>query len=417
MKETSTTGTPKVSPPSSSLVTTNTETSPSLLTASTLKRLANGEKRLTRNRGMWYEAVMNMYHCGFITEPTEVADCVYTATQTGHGWVAVASEMACGLPGQIWPGKSSVSWVCGAGGPHGRLIDTQDVARMEKAYAVCTALGADCYMPWSMGRIATACMKWAVDPKRCPTNTERLLKDITIGYHDCTPGHYPDHGERFIRDPMKDLFDEGSAHPNPDYRPGATMYDVSGYYYNLLVRARSPRLQVGSRLFWGDLTDREGGRWKDMLVAVASYKTLRNSLVGSAMGAKGKRPVYAQDKAKPGTSKRTMIPLPGGPFRGLGLLIVRTGWELSCIASGEVDSIYGTIDSVTSVGETPPRVWTAYGLKTEIRHQGDTTIHRRGCWKVGPKATIPYISGHTMTVPVARAELPERLYYREWLEE
>lgn len=339
----------------------------------------------------WAAAVRDVHDCGWLSEPYEVARGVWAAQPTAHGWRAAAYELAARLPGQVWPGRRSVSWVCGANGPHGRLLDPGDVPAIREAQDTLADLGLRDEMPWSLGRIARALLTWAVPPERCPANTDHLLEGIEVGYHDCRPGEYPQ----------------------------AQMWDVHSYYYTLLERAPSPRVQVGrsGSVHWGALTTEERARWRQMLAVVDRQKVLRNSLVGTAMGAKGKRVVFVRDKERPGRALRVPVSLPGGPYRGLGLLIVRTGYELCHAAACETDSIYSTIDSVCFVGQSTrgPKAWESLGFECAVKAGGAADIRRRGCWRVGHAQTVPYAREYRMPVGVPRPGPPPFLVWKEWL--
>jgi len=346
--------------------------------------------KLQRQSERWQqlqEAVFTLWVRERITHPQFVAPGVWACSHTGHGWGQVAYDLACQLPGQIWPGRKGCSWVCN--GLAGQLIDIDDVPDLRHATDTLADLGIREEEYWSMGRAARALLGWVADPATCPVNNDVLLDGIEIGYHDCQPGVYE----------------------------CATMYDCKSYYFRLLERLPSLRvIATKDALIWDQMTPCEKARWKDALQAVEGCKVLRNSLVGCAMGASGKTLAYKRDPERPGRAVAFQLRLPGGPFRGAGLLIIRSAYELCQLASLQTDSVYSTIDSVVTESSLRPKVWEDLGLQVERKAGGLAVICRRGCWKVGPKETLPYKAGYRLSVPVSRAETPHTQYWRQWLQ-
>lgn len=343
----------------------------------------------------WSYAVMELARRRYITPPLYVAPGVWAATHTGHGWGQAAYTLATLLPGQLWNGRRSVSWVCGRprtgeAPVRCRLIDVDDRLKIREAQDTLADLGIRDGWLWSVGACARAALSWVADPATVPSNTEILLEGIEVGYHDCAPGVY---------DPL-------------------TLFDVSAYYYNLAARLPSLRVEASrsGALHWQPMRPDESARWRDLLQAVEGCKVLRNSLVGCAMGARGKRKAWVGDPARPGRARQITLGLPGGPFRGAGLLVIRSAYELCNIASLQCSSVYSTIDSVATESALPPKVWVDLGLAVERKAAGLGVICRRGCWSVGPKQTLPYKAGYRLSVPVSRAETPQIQYWREWLQ-
>lgn len=344
--------------------------------------MANDERR-----GQFAVAVAELRRRNVIGEAWEVWPGCW-ATAPVRGWQHVGREAAGLLPGQIWPGRGGVSWVCGSGGPHGRIMASTQVQDIGRAQDTCAGLGIRSDTHWSIGRMARDLLTYVCDPDTCPIRSEHLGQGIELGYHCCKPGAYPD----------------------------SLLLDVSAYYYSLLCRAPSLRVVCGRRgsVVWGPMSDGERGRFRDVLALVAPDKILRNSLVGCAMGATGKRLVYMRDKQTREVVKRRMT-LPGGPFRGLGLLILRSGYEITAAEALCSDATYSTIDSVVTQSTLSGRVWERFGLEVSVKASGDADIIRRGCWAVGPLKTEPYTSGYRGTVAVPPAPLPAVQYHRAWL--
>jgi len=337
------------------------------------------------------EAVADLYYCGFVTLPVPVAPNVYHCSHTGHGFQAAAREIARNLPGQVWPGRRGFSWVCGGGGPHGVVFDSGDLAKLHAAQDRLADLGLDRNV-WSLGRAARLLLHFvAPGAKAGPgRSAERLLEGIEVGYHDCIPGEYP----------------------------SATMYDVRAYYYSLLTRLPSLRVGVlGGKVEFYPMSADERARWREVLEVVNEQKVLRNSIFGAAMGKTGKSTVFHRDKARPGKVRERRLQLPPGPFRGAGLLVARTAWELCRDASEETDSVYSTVDSVTTRSGSEPQTWKGLGLIPERCHEGRAHICGLGSWRIGDahEGTKPYRAGMRQPRPVERHERPQVAYGRAWL--
>jgi len=233
-----------------------------------------------------------------------------------------------------------------------------------------------------------------------------------VGYHECTPGEYGD----------------------------CALYDCSAYYYTMLSRiAEGEIITLRPRFEWlGNRWEIDGGAWRngeqerlrETLKEVADCKPLRNAMVGAAMGSYRRLLVYVAGE-KPGTAKSVYMKPGPGPYRRLGLLIVRTGYDLCREQSRLSNSVYSTVDSVcVPVGAEGPHLWKAYGFRTGIKHHGAVEIAGFGTWGFWRKGTFkpplketgewlhqtdPYKAGYWEYAQVLPPEEPATYLYKEWL--
>lgn len=354
------------------------------------------------NLDLFRLALEDMYQCGLISSPMALDSRVWAGTPTMGGWCDVAYELACRLPGQLWPGNHGVTWVCGRGGPHGMIIDHASIHQLRDAQEALAGIGLRVEVPWSRGRLCRAALSWVADPDTIPTGTDHIMEGVSHAWFHCTPGTYD----------------------------SLNAYDVRSFYYSLSRYAPGPRVWCTkeSEVVWGGHTDHEKGRWRDLLSVVGNDKLLRNSLVGCAMGSKHARPVYMRGPGKPtyedGNPKpffdptagahRRHLTLSGTPWRALGLLIARSAYELCGIASYETGSVYSATDSVFTTGNSP-QIWSEYGFETELKASGQAEVYCRGVWRVGNLATPTYLSGARDTIETPPSELPRRMVHQKWL--
>jgi hypothetical protein len=286
--------------------------------------------------------------------------------------------LAARLDGQIWPGTSGVSWVSGKGGPHGRLLTPESYYRqILPAQETCRAICALPTMPFSTGRLARAIMAWVGPPSKKPDGNNWLLEETGYAYHDCKPGLYTE--KHYL-------------------------WDVKACYHTIACKARHP-YPIPSRkgvVLFPKCDPDVIERWRDSMQAVSECKILRNSIVGSAMGSSGWRMVFSRGPGSPtkrdGTPNPwyttpdaeyhcTMLKLPGGPWRDMGALVVRSAWEIARAASLEARSVYSATDCVCTTADAPPTVWDRFGLRCEVMAEGAADIRGLGVWKVGEKKT------------------------------
>lgn len=372
----------------------------------------------------WRAAVKDVENCGFIGRVEEIAPCVHVAMTGEHGWGAVASLLADHLPGQLLPlPHGGIGWKCGGHALAGNIIATDDLdAVLAGRWCVRQLTDASWdSIPWTLGGLARKLLTWAADPgamkykpsayaeellfndehkRRCGKLARRpfgrsadddadRLNQRDVQYHDCTPGVYSQ----------------------------AYMWDVDSYYWRLLGRLRSLRVQITPRgLQWLDFTPDERARWKDVLEATREERVLRNSLWGKSLGTY--KPMLSYSRGgEVGKPTQTNIPGHPGPFRSAALLVARSGSELCQLQSLAVGSVYSTVDSVTVLDGSRPRLWESLGFECERKGDGtEAEICHLGSWRVsGNKATKPYIKGERDPGPVPPGVPPARLWYKEWL--
>lgn len=355
----------------------------------------------------WHEAIQSAQDEGFIADVTYLDERALSATYL-ESKDAVARELARNLPGQVQspPGDlSGLVWINGAGGPHGVIVRACNVPKvLESRRAAAAVLGGSEGLPWSIGGNARALLRWTGVSQPYSPSCERLLQDhaalhdgeyrpIPYGYHVCSPGVY-DH---------------------------CTHHDVSAYYYSMLCRV--PSLRVASvtsrRIAWGGMTDQERERWYAVKDAVGACKPLRNCIAGVAAGSVRnilERPSYGFCRRK-GVAGVKKFPLPNrpGPLRALGLLLVRSGVELTMQESAAGDCVYSNVDCVILRGDRAAKVWEGHGFSVTNEHRGPTEICQRGAWKCGVRETVPYMEGRRDPLPVAPKLLPATIYSGMWL--
>jgi len=377
------------------------------------------------------DAVRDKERRGLLKDAHEVRHNVWTANADAVGWQAIAFEMAFNVPGQmrVMKGGNGVSWINGAKGPHGVIIS----AGLLPVLLDCRDLLTDFNINdgpldgfWSVGASARRLLTWAATPMPYESSVEMLLNGVPYGYHDCTPGEYKGKPEYIHNtEPSRDLFNQVPALTrNPEYTPALTMFDANAYYWNLLRRLESLRItpyRNGTVTQW-PMPRNEKARWLDVQAAIEeqategnkarqrSIKVLRNSMAGVMAGSLKPGIAYCRDRDTGGV-KRIEPPGNRGPFAAAGLLVVRMGVELCLAESLQTESVYSTIDSVTSRGKVP-QVWPKYGIPYGVRAEGDGEIVSRGVWRIGPRQTKRFGKGEEMN-PVPRLEtLPVQYHLR-----
>lgn len=302
-----------------------------------------------------FEAGENVYH----GEPVK-----------GVTWNMIAAETAKYLPGLVFVSShGGISWVNGQGGSRAVWVPSGQWRDMEPARDVIRELlgGVYAVRMATPGKAAALLLKYAADPQPDANGSELLLSGIQYGYHDCKPGVYEN----------------------------ATQWDVSGYYYSMLERADSLRVYPHKRgLQWGGMRETERENWANVKAAIKDVKILRNAMVGVMAGSRDKYTAFTRTK---NGSRVVYIPGQIGPFRNLAILIVRTGWELCRSESLHTNSVYSTIDCVTSCSSVPV-VWERFGFKVGARYTGTADIRGRGVYKIGYRETKWY------TVAVKRSK-------------
>lgn len=371
---------------------------------------------------------------GFICNLQQVESDVWAATALRHGWGACAMELARLIPaGQFAPiGDSGVRWGMGRN-TAGVVVCHDKMPNVKKARLLARevmGLKFTDSLPWTVGGVGRKMLAWAVPAQEPLHSIEGLRYNTDEGrgqyqYHDCKPGIY----ERL------------------------THWDVSAYYYRLYCRAPSPHVTPTRRgLIWGVLSDDQRGRWQDLLTALGGEgtgaKVTRNALWGAMLGGtrlvrggetKGQERLGGMgtsytSSGTPGKVRLCHYVTPPGPLRPLAVLLARSAAELCSVASEQVDSVYSTVDSVTTRGAERPRVWDSVGLPYVIK-AGPAAGHIVGCgiWRIGDTPTKHY--ANAMTGPLGKSRVlmdnapffhptpphptPRHIfdthYYREWL--
>lgn len=306
-----------------------------------------------------------------------VRDRLYTATAAG-GWSEVCRWASTLEGGQWWPKERGLTW---ANGTRATWIVTADqVPEIEAAHGICQGLGLAC--GWSVGSAARALLRYVGPPQYHYRSSLALKAETSGGYLECHPGEYDD----------------------------SVLWDCKGYYYTLLTRMPTWRLTIRSdaRLVMHGNYPGEEDRRHRVLQLVAPYKLLRNALVGCMTGREEGAVYYHQGKRKRHK---------GGPglFRGAGLLIRRTGWELARAAAVEVESKLSNTDCVLCTGGLYPATWADYGLVVEPRLEGQAEVCSPIIWRVGAKGTKFYDQGSRFRESFPRPPAPTRLYTGAWL--
>ena len=345
--------------------------------------------------------------------PKEVAPGAYVC-HAPAGWQVVARELAAALGGQgrPSPSRTGAAWQCGSA-LGGTLIDNSVYRSVTQAQGIVQGIIPGAPLRWSVGSNARQLLAYVGPPQLCPplreksaagivrhlpANADLLLEGIDYGYHECTPGEYPD----------------------------AEHYDVSGFYYYMMSQLPSLRLTVtNERIIFDAMPPDEWERWREVLAGILPHKGLRNSLAGAAAGStwkegreravayarvKGAAPAH---KGDPFPTFQFDLPLLTGPFRAAGLLVVRTGYEKTLQTCRQNTTIYSNIDSVICLPPYKPS-WERYGFTVRQDAKGNAHILGRGNWRVGTRKTLNYGSGQGTETPAPAAIMPP-VQYGTWL--
>lgn len=329
-----------------------------------------------------------------------IGENVWAGTLNYVSWAALASKLAAELPGIVMPTRNGIIWICGANGPHGVILSNQptDPDRPEKGSAIeqviqarscCFDAGLEPAMGWTMGGICKRILKYIAEPVRPSDFAETLVADINPGYFRCIPGRY--------------------AH--------AELYDVKSYYYTMTTMLDNPKrsldVKIGqSTLAWQPWKDGERERFQHVVKAIKDCKGLRNALVGSMQGSIGNRVCYT--RGTDGKARSFCLKGRKGPFRNLGLLFVRTGYELTKQEALTNNAVYGIIDSVM-LTQGKPRVWESRGFRVERQQSGPAHVVSKANYQIGFETKSEYRQGYR-TEHTTTGDEPERFNYsNEWL--
>jgi len=307
----------------------------------------------------------------------EWAPNFFTAAASA-GWTAVCRWESLRDGGQWWPKEKGLTWCMGS--RYTWIVTEDQVPAILAARAIVEGLGLTC--GYSIGSAARSLLNYCGPPQYGYKSSLGLLHEAGNAYLECHPGEYPE----------------------------STLYDCKSYYYSILCRLPCWRLTLrpGRRLalhgdFPGELHRRE-----QVLQLVKDHKLLRNALVGCMTGREAGAVYYYrgeryQHKGSPGI------------FRGAGLLVRRTAWELTRRASVETDSKLSNTDCVLCQGGLYPGTWDEYGLVVEPRHSGDAEVCAPTIFRVGPFRTVFYAGGSRFGDALPRPAMPSKEYHRDWL--
>jgi len=306
----------------------------------------------------------------------EIAPECLTA-EAPMGWPFVAQRLSAVLGGQWWPKVNGVTWLLGR--QCRWLIEEDSLADIRAAREVCAFLGVD--QAWSVGGCARRLLKFVGPSMHREACRERLLNQISLGYHDCQPGEHT----------------------------YARLWDVSGCYFNLLSRLPCLRCTiVRDGVLWHQWLPDEASRWRDVLEASRHAKVLRNALWGCALGRVEAGDCYIRGELR-------KIVGSSGPFRAAALLVGRSAWELCRLASIETAAVYSQTDSVITPRDVAPTAWASVGLDTVVQASGAADIRRRGVYRVGSKETYWYHEGSRFEEVAERPREPSERWYDRWL--
>lgn len=329
-----------------------------------------------------------------------IADNVWACTLNYDSWAAIAAKFSMQLPGIVMPTRNGIIWICGGNGPHGVLLSNAPVnpdapnqgSALDHVIDSRRALldaGYKGVIGWTMGGMSKRLLKHVCEPQFCPDIAEKIVEGINPGYYRCIPGVYDN----------------------------AFLYDVSSYYYTFLTMLDAPNRSLVCApglmsITWGKWKDGEREKYRQVLAAVKHCKALRNSLVGAAQGTTEGRKCYTRTET--GGYRSFVLRGKRGPFRGLGLLIVRCGYELTQREALTNGAIYSIIDSVI-LTHSEPSVWPSYGFYVDRQAQGQTEIVGKANYKIGPVQKVLYRQGYRHSEKVD-ADKPARFSYVDaWL--
>lgn len=195
-----------------------------------------------------------------------------------------------------------------------------------------------------------------------------------------------------------------------DY-PDCTMWDASGYYYELARRIPTPEVQCRPNRapsFGPAKSDLARG-WKELVSLIGGYKSLRNTLIG-CMGA-GTREKKAWHKGK-----ETTMPTRFNFFTPAGFLVVRMGYEITQQCAIHHNSVFSVGDCVVTQDKLTdgPVAWRFRGLPCAIKAKGDAQVFDTTNYKIGATESEPYKKGNRRrSEPILAVETPNFLYCDE----
>lgn len=262
------------------------------------------------------------------------------------GWEEACRWASCHLGGMWLPNTRGCTWLQGR--RSWRLCDAVALKPLEEARSITAESG--CVAGWSIGANARALLA-SVTPGRRPARDE--LARVPLGdyaYHRSVPG----------------------------YVPWARKIDCTSYYYSLMCRLPnwSPYVpSTGIVQF-----EREGPVGTEQRIKVCSlvagHKTLRNALVGVAVGGSQGRPYYHRGE------RRVMKPF-RSPWALLGHLVVRWGYDLCHEAAKSAGALWAHTDGLITMDRRDPSVWSDLGLTVRTITAGPTEVNHLLGFKCG----------------------------------
>lgn len=333
-------------------------------------------------------------------EPCEyLEDGVWIGKATAQGAANASRELSKLLPGMVMPmGEGGgLLWQMGRN-TAARVVPPDQLPAIRDAQRICEYLvpiTPKYKKPWSLGGAALRLLLWVAPKAPRQFNADKFTLSDQFGYrdyqyHDCYPGRY-DH---------------------------VTQWDAKGYYWHIMARIPTLYITITPRgIIKHPMTIDQYARWGDLIRVLnpdweGGGNPLYRSVWGAALGGNPNNPRLIYIDGVPG-----YIDMDPGPFRPAALLVCRAGSELCQTAAYEANSVYSTVDSVTTEKLSRPIAWSKYSIPIRPKFRGEAHIIARGVWSIGPHQTIPY-KDENMRVPTPidrNPALPTVLYHRLFL--
>lgn len=308
---------------------------------------------------------------------TPVGEGLYTARLARGRWLDAARWLSTVVGGMVFAKANGMTWVCGKQVETVLTVDGMD--DLVRARALLVSLGLE--PKKSMGGCCRSLLAYVGTPQYPEKGIYARYSPHLLGYHDCSPGEYPD----------------------CDY------HDVAGCYFALMSRLPSLRVTYSrSRLVWHAWHPGEEDRWRSVLAGIEGIKPLRNTLWGCSIGGTSRVQAWHAGQI---TRLRGRL----GPFRPAGLVVGRSAWELCCLASHAASSVLSNTDSVIARGGEWPAPWDRYGLVVRTKFAGDADVCHWGSYRIGPHETPLYTAGSRTRVQAPRQEITGAVLHSQWL--
>ena len=300
--------------------------------------------------------------------------CAIISTSFEHH---VCGEIAKKIGGRIWPSGTGFTWTYGKHVFYALTYDARE--DVFKSRAICKKFGLDC--GWSHGNASRKLWQYIGHTGEYSSICEEFLDGVTQGYFHCLPKE----------------------------NTSAAMYDVKSYYYTMLCRLDNlDVMPLEGEVCWGITEPDVMERFRDVVAEIGDCKMLRNSFAGSAAGSIGGTPYYNKN----GIGHQSMAP---SNVRGIGLLIIRSAYEITQQAARQSNSIYTALDCVITEEHKSPEIWRALEFETKCQGRGETSVYNLGTYKCGHKDTVFYRMGDRTKLECDLDDVPDNLYFRQWL--